>query len=152
MPNAEEEEEIPTMPAVMPEWLKTVSDVFRNGQKAKGEQQQQQPPPQEDDNNDALQHLLVSLPVCDIDCADGALYYRVLSAWCVSWANVPKAPFLAAWFALSASMRRMLLQERMVFVAELDVDCWRRRQNMLLAAAAAAGPRRRGHHAAGHHQ
>ena len=99
----------------LPEWLCAVSDFARNF----GE-------------NDCVEHhasttseeVLSAMPVCDIDCTDGDLYHKVLGAWCVPWPEVPLKPFLAAWFALDKAARQALLDERMVFAEELDVEQW----------------------------
>lgn len=97
---------------------------------------------EEEKNPPRMPAALSDLPVCALDCADGALYFEVLCAWCVPWADVPLAPFLAAWFALSEDTRRALLQERTAFVAELHVDHWRAhmldRDDVAMLAATAA--------------
>lgn len=69
--------------------------------------------------------VLARLPICAPDCADGELYYRVLSAWCVPWSKVPKAQFFRAWLAIgSAATRRELVAECKAFPQELDEDRW----------------------------
>lgn len=92
------------------EWLRFASDVWREMD------------PTEEEEKLCWQSIL--LPVCALDCTDGDLYHLVLGAWCVPWRDVPKTPFLAAWLSLGAVHRRALLQERMIFAEELDVDRW----------------------------
>lgn len=104
-------------PAV-PAWLWTASDVLR-GLPLPGDSEEE-----EEEEEFLLPEELLALPVCALDCADGALFYRVLGAWCVPWTDVPLAPFLAAWFALDAETRRALVLETKVFAAELDGDHW----------------------------
>lgn len=64
----------------------------------------------------AAQQALLSeeLPMCDLDCTDGALYYRVLVAWRVPWSRVPLESFLRAWLPLPAEDRRrqLLVQQQ----------------------------------------
>lgn len=92
-------------------WLQTASDLLQEVVCNSG-----------DDDDGVVQ--FASLPVCELDCADGELYYRVLGAWLVPWSRVPKSPFLAAWCALSDKRRRGLLNKYKAFAEELDVKHW----------------------------
>lgn len=60
-----------------------------------------------------------ALPVCEIDCADGDLYYRVLVAWHVPWVDVPQPQFMHAWGNLGAEEQRALLEQHGTFAREL---------------------------------
>lgn len=62
------------------------------------------------------------LPVCDLDCTDGALFYQVLSTWRVPWSAVPLSSFLRAWLPLPTEERRRLLIS--AYQSELDADFW----------------------------
>lgn len=68
--------------------------------------------------------LLVAASLTDRLLDDGVLFYRVLGARAVPWPQVPKGPFLAAWFALPAERRRRLVAKHGFYAAELDEDRW----------------------------
>lgn len=85
------------------------------------------------------------LPVCGLDCVDGALFYRTLAAWLVPFHKVPRAAFYSAWFALSPATRAELVaRHNNAFADELGADSWiaamaRRDDAVMLRAALDAG-------------
>lgn len=84
------------------------------------------------------------LPVCGLDCSDGALFFRTLAAWLVKFENVPRAAFYPAWFALTPAARAELVQQHGAFTEELGPDAWitslaRRDDALMLRAALNAG-------------
>jgi hypothetical protein len=77
-----------------------------------------------DDADDVTPWTATGMPVCELDCARGDLFYRTLKAWCVPWAKVPLAAFLPAWFALGKRRRDRILDDERLFADELDVHEW----------------------------
>lgn len=112
----------------VPAWLKDVSGLYKEATllSTTTDDDADADADAEDDDEDTFFQAPL-LPVCAMDCADGAQYYRTLGAWCVPWADVPHAPFLAAWLALDAAERRALLEQYGAFAEELDVNRWRRK-------------------------
>lgn len=83
-----------TPPPVVPSWLLAASDMVAVSV-AMGAS--------------PFSWLHAELPVCDVDCLDGALYYEVLGAWGVPWARAPRPQFLKAWYTLSPKTRESLM-------------------------------------------
>ena len=108
------------------EWLLPFSDLIA-GMEDEGE----------GEGEDIFRHFqLLKVPVCEIDCSDGAQYYKTLAYWGVTWPNVSLAHFLPAWDALELSHRTELLESHRAFAEELHVTDWKinmlKRDDLLL--------------------
>ena len=94
---------------------------------------------------DPISEAVGLLPVCGLDCVDGAHFYRTLTAWLVPFQKVPRAAFYPVWFVVSSAARAELIaRHNNAFADELGADTWiaamaRRDDAVMLRAALDAG-------------
>lgn len=99
------------MPPLLPAWLCAASSLAKEVVAAAAEEEGEV-------DQAAAPWVYGGLPVCELECTDGELYYCTLNAWGVDWPDVPFAHFLPAWFSLCNKRRKQLLRERKGMFAE----------------------------------
>lgn len=96
--------------AAVPTWLRACSSLFFSS------------PDDANGDNVGAAELLAELPVCDLECANGVLYYRVLRMWCVPWHLVPRPQFLKAWRSVDPRIAAALTERYKMYKSELAVE------------------------------